>query len=700
MSNYKSKGINRMNNKMIYRFFVIIVLLLAVFPNSTFAQFELRWMTAGALHDFYGANGCETEAQNVSGSQQDGFQWPAIMQHQDMKAARGLWIGAKNFTDEKGEFYSFKVVTNGPRNPGFWPVFPETFRMVSKFEPTVVSVDGNLSFQKDVIIDEIDPALPADRMLEAVVNTQLGITFTRRIYQWSQQFNDNYMIYEYVFKNTGNVDADPEIELPNQSLEDVNVYFSYRNAVNKQVRYVIGNSTGWGKNTLNDTRGDGVKIDPPEERFRAQYCWHGYTAEKEVGYDNIGAPILNINSTAAPFNDPADTIGRLGGTQFMGVVTIHADKSTADPADDLRQPTTTTYENSDAPLFLAGANAFNKDKMATEYAFMTKGNMSPRHADLVEPSGDYAVQKTNPNLGNSGGFSFNNGYGLYNMAPGDSFRIVMAEGAAGMSYEEQIRVGRLFKAGQMTPEAKNREVMKGRDSIFQTFRRAIENYQAGFSIPLPPMPPKTFDVNSGGDRISLVWTVDESDPNPPTSFQIYRALGNYYAPYEMIAEVDPSARSYDDKDVIRGFSYFYYFVAVGSGQSGGPATPAGRLHSGRYYTQTYDPATLQRQAGERLSDIRIVPNPYNISAKGSVRFPGTIDEDKLAFYNIPGECTIQIYTELGELIKTIEHTNGSGDEYWYSVTSSNQLIVSGIYVALIRDHKTGEKHIAKFVIIR
>jgi hypothetical protein len=689
-----------MNNKIVIRFCIITLLLLLSFPSSTFAQWELRWMTAGALHDFYGANGCETEAQNVSGNQQDGFQYPAIMQHQDMKAARGMWLGAKNFTDEKGEFYSFKVVTNGPRNPAFWGVYPQSFTLKSKFEPPVVTVDGNQSFQKDVIVDEVDPSLPADRVLEAVVNTQLGLTFTRRIYQWSQQFNDNYMVYEYIFKNTGNVDADEEIELPNNTLEDVNIYFSYRNAVNQQVRYVIGNSTGWGKNTMNDARGDGVKPDPEGERFRAQYSWHGYTAEKEVGYDNIGAPILNITSTAAPYNDPADTIGRLGGTQFMGIVTLHADKSAVDNTDDVLQPSTTTYENSDSPLFLAGANAFNKDRMATEYAWMTKGHMSPRHADLVEPSGDYAKQNQNPNLGNSGGFSINNGYGLYTLAPGDSFRIVMAEGAAGMSYEEQVRIGKLFKAGQMSPEAKNREVMKSRDSIFQTFRRAIENYQSDFNIPQAPMPPKTFDVSSGGDRISLTWSVDESDPNPPVSFQVYRALGNYYAPYEMIAEVDAASRSYDDKEVIRGFSYFYYMVAVGASQAGGAATPAGRLHSGRYYTQTYDPATLQRQAGEKLSDIRIVPNPYNISAKGSVRFPGTIDEDKIAFYNIPGECTIQIYTELGELVKTIEHTNGSGDEYWYSVTSSNQLVVSGIYVALIRDHKTGEKHIAKFVIIR
>lgn len=80
-----------------------------------------------------------------------------------------------------------------------------------------------------------------------------------------------------------------------------------------------------------------------------------------------------------------------------------------------------------------------------------------------------------------------------------------------------------------------------------------------------------------------------------------------------------------------------------------------------------------------------------------LRYPQ--EPDKIGFLNIPGECTIKIYTESGELIKTIEHTNGSGDEYWNSVTSSNQVVVSGVYIAVITT-PSGDKVIKKFVIIR
>ena len=111
-----------------------------------------------------------------------------------------------------------------------------------------------------------------------------------------------------------------------------------------------------------------------------------------------------------------------------------------------------------------------------------------------------------------------------------------------------------------------------------------------------------------------------------------------------------------------------------------------------------------------MSAIRVVPNPYIISSNintqqivtsqgvVSLRIPGA--PDRLAFYNIPGYCTIRIYTELGELVYTIEHKDGSGDAYWQSITSSNQVVVSGVYIAVIQDTKTGEMVRKKFVIIR
>jgi hypothetical protein len=695
------KLIDILNKFLTPLLFLPLIVLVFFSQDESYPQYKNQWMSVGSLHNWYSEIGCELEEAWVK-RQQYGMQWPAIYRYQDMQAAKGFWIGCKDFVDDKGNNFPYKVVTVGPRNPQFFAAYPIKFEMIAKFDPTIVSVDGVPSFQKDFTIDKKDETMKWDRMLLNVVNTQLGVTMERKIFQFSQQYNDNYIVQEYTFTNTGNTDDDEAIELPSTTIKDMYVFWTYRNSVNASVRYVIGNSTGWGKNTMNDARGDGVKIDPPGQQYRCQFSWHGYTAEKDVSYDNIGGPIWALNSNALVYNNPKDTIGRLGGTQFLGTLTLYADKSPTDKTDDITQPRTTSYEDSDSRLLLAGLdNAFNVDRMTQQYDFMSKGHQSPRHADLVEPSGDFAIQKTNPNLGNGGGFSFNNAYGPYTLAPGESITVILVEGAAGMNRADQIKYGVQFRAGQLSAEQKNRLVLdKGRDSLFLTFQRATEVFNNNWDMPQPPRPPVTFDVNSGGDRISLNWTLDGTDPNPPSGFRIYRAVGDYDEEYTLVASLDASARSFDDITVVRGFNYFYYMECVGADQPGGAGTPPGKLVSSRYYTQTYDPANLKRVAGEKLSDIRIVPNPYIVNASNDVRFPGTIDEDKIAFYNIPGNCTIKIYTELGELIKTIEHTDGSGDAYWYSVTSSNQIVVSGIYIAVITDNSTGEKHIAKFAVIR
>lgn len=683
--------------------FLLPLFAVLLLQSTSNAQFDNVWMNAGSLHNWYSSIGSEIEEGFVL-RQQYGMQWPAIYRSQDMQAARGWWIGAKNFTDETGTTFPYKVVTVGPRNPQFFAAYPIKMEIISKFEPTFVTVDGIPSYSKDVTIDEIDETMKWDRMIVNTVNTQLGITMERKIFQFSQQYNDNYIVYDYTFTNTGNTDADDEIELPGNNIQGFYTFWTYRNAVNQSVRYVIGNSTGWGKNTMNDARGDGrVDADNPNN-FRTQYSWHGYTTEKDVSYNNIGGPIWALNSNALTWNASDDTIGRLGATQFIGTLTLHADMSYNDQNDDQTQPSTTSYYDSDGILFLAGRdNAFNIDRMTQQYLKMAQGHIVPRHAEVITgvTSPDVvalANQTSNPFLSSGGGFSFDNAYGPYDIPFGESIRIVIVEGAAGMNRADQVKYGRQFKNGQISAADKNIQVIqKGKDSLFTTWERATANFQGNWDIPQPPLPPSTFDVSGGGDKIQLSWALRSGDPNPPEGIRIYRALGDYDKDYELIADLPASASSFEDVNVIRGFNYFYYMTSYRT-NPGGVATPSGGvLESSRYYTQTYDPTNLKRLPGNSMSDIRVVPNPF---VYNGIKFPGSLDEDKIAFYNVPGYCTIRIYTELGELVKVIEHTNGSGDEYWYNVTSSNQIVVSGIYIAVITNDKTGEKHISKFAVIR
>jgi hypothetical protein len=175
----------------------------------------------------------------------------------------------------------------------------------------------------------------------------------------------------------------------------------------------------------------------------------------------------------------------------------------------------------------------------------------------------------------------------------------------------------------------------------------------------------------------------------------------------LLKTLDKSALSYDDRTAVRGFEYFYHLIAVGKGSAnpGGGGTPAGvPLLSPRIATQTYDPAFFLTEKGPALlgnvaatlSKIRIVPNPF---VSGGRTFGGSL-ENSVQFFGIPGQCRIKIYTELGELIKEISHTNDSGSEPWNLTTSSNQTIVSGVYIAVFEDTQAGGKTIQKFVVIR
>jgi hypothetical protein len=704
---------------------IILVMLLATGSLSVQAQQQVKWMTAGSLHNWFSSLGCEIEVgRSASADQQDGLQWPAFYKYQDCQAAKGFWIGTTNFTDATNVAWPYKVVHVGPRVRGTGEFVPVQFEMVSKFAPPEITVNGALTEDKSVDNDRVDPTMAADRMIINVVNTSIGITMTRKIMQFSQQYHDNYMIYDYTFTNTGNTNADPAIELPNKTLTGVYFYWQFRYSPVADARYVIGNPTSWGKNAMNDTRGDGYLLPTTgqtdvddavnipgvytAQHMRLQYTYHGKFPPFTT-YDNLGGPIW------VPYYDKTDTTGRLGAPHFVGHVTIHADKSPTDSTDDMTQPRTTSYEGSDEPN-TSGNSEFNGTKMQSEYTeWIQRGHLFPRHVWLIEPAGKFNAPTGDPSFpaphapgAAGGGYSSADGYGPYTLAPGQSIHIVIAEGAAGLSRERAIAIGRAFKAGQLGPTApglaiqKNDSVLTGKDSLFQTFRRAIGNYRSGYGIPSSPPPPSSFAVTNG-DPIDLRWDMaDPSDPNI-AGFKIYRATGRYDGEYVLAHRAGPTDRSYQDATALRGVANYYYIVTIGdpSRNTGAGLTPRDTLYSNRIYTQTYAPAYFKAKypAGQSMDSIRIVPNPYVLSSNSvSLRFDG--EPDKIAFYNIPGRCRISVYTELGELIHEMDHTDGSGDEYWKSVTSSRQIIVSGIYIVVFQNLDTGLRSMRKLAVIR
>ena len=633
---------------------------------------EVQWLAVGELHDWFHSAGCEIEVgrRHLITDQQDGLRWPATFIYQDVKAAKGLWIGCKNFNDPvAGKTYDYKVVHVGPRVLDESNEFmAEKFELWGKQDHAMVYVDGLPAGKLDYLerVDYVKEDLPADRILYNVVHTSMGITMTRKIYAFVNKHHNNYFIYEYVFKNDGIIDL--KGTKINQTLQDVMIFFQYRYAPTREAcaygYYWMPQPATWGESTMNDV----IYNDPDTgEPFRALISWLGKHSKWAGPGDNIGAPAYL-------------TDGHLGAAQFVGVLDLHADKSPHDASDDINQPYTATAVDSDDPLN-SGNSQYNASQMADEYIqFMMAGRPAKSHAEQV---GDgFADQFGNT----AGGFSQAQGFGPYTMAPGDSIYIAYVEAVAGLSREKCYEIGAKWLANPKNYNStKNQWVMTGRDSLIKTFKRAKANYESDFDIPEAPPAPNRFEVSSGGDRIFLQWA-DNADGwvgkirgNKMVGYRVYRAIHTPDTTYEKIFECGPGTENpeivheFEDKSARRGFDYYYYVTTFDDG-----STEDGVLESSKYYTMTNEPASLRRPPGTSLESIRIVPNPYNKKAR-DWQF-GISAPDRVLFVNLPPFCDIKIYTERGDLIKTIHHTDSSGDEPWNLNTDARQVIVSGIYL--------------------
>ncbi|UCF64123.1 MAG: hypothetical protein JSW33_16415, partial [bacterium] len=232
-----------MGIKNVYQFRFNIFLILVILGIPQLSKAQHKWMAVGSLHNYYSEMGSEIEHGRRE-TQQDGLVWPAHLPWQDNQAAKGFWIGCKNFTDERGDLYEYKVITVGPRSKGEGEFFPTELKLVSQIDLPKTLVNDVVTIGKSIVVDEVDPALLATMMIVNKTNTLLGLSMERRMMGFSIPGHDNYIVNEYIFTNTGNVDDDAEIELPNNTLTDVWFFYQFRWASCFQSRYIIGNGTG------------------------------------------------------------------------------------------------------------------------------------------------------------------------------------------------------------------------------------------------------------------------------------------------------------------------------------------------------------------------------------------------------------------------------------------------------------------------
>ena len=589
----------------------------------------------------------------------------------------------------------------------------------------------------------------ADQVIDVTNKYIYDITLRRHVLSWGQNFNDNYVIYDLEFTNVGGQTYDSLYILLDQNM--YNMQFS--NGQNPQPA-----SSNQFQNTYTWLHYHGGRASDTSTTFcdgavpGKLRVYYEYSADDpDKGGDQMGAPA-----------EPAQE-GRLTGALMDFISVLHASKEAYDTTnpgadtDDFLQPRV-TYPGNDTKISSSYQSGSDQYGSASFWAIIGGfSNNNPMSGDTF--SGTH--HGLNPDeLGVTNFFEYAGGskssnqalmhlaFGPYHMSPGQRIHIVYASGAAGIGEKLAKKVGAewLNKTISDPPNepnnntgwlpsnfefpqgatqwdiSKDKWVSMGIDSVMLAAYRAKWNFDHNYMIPQDPPPPAKIEATASANHIEINWTDPQAEQMSNfAGYRIMRRISRYdtvfYEPVYNSDANDKAASSKDehtflDTTIRSGANYSYYVQAKAlidpNEPNADPTTRGKIIFSSRLFVQDnssgtpvlYPPVLPQ----DDLSKIRVVPNPYNISdplVSGSTY--GVDTQGRLIYFlNLPAVCTIKIFTENGDLVKTIDHTSPggpSGSAQWNLDTSSGQLVSSGIYVAVFQTPNGGTSY-QKFVIVR
>jgi hypothetical protein len=195
----------------------------------------------------------------------------------------------------------------------------------------------------------------------------------------------------------------------------------------------------------------------------------------------------------------------------------------------------------------------------------------------------------------------------------------------------------------------------------------------------------------------------------PLKYFVPLAADHYNSEYQFADGTTRRVMRFYDLGAKKGANYYYAVSAFDDGSQNLYGFEPGTSLEGDRFQPAYGGLAVTPFGGGPdflVNPVAVVPNPW---AEGAHQWAS--DPNRIMFDNLPGLCTLKIYTETGDRVTTIEHTNLSNEEYWYMRNMDNQRVESGIYILavlngkkvnLVTDEVIGElpDSFVKFVIIR
>ncbi len=642
-------------------------------------------------------------------------------QYLDAFAGAGFRLSTTNWIDPLDTLHT--VAIYGPTND-FMPigkvVVPMTNYIRYKF-PKQVSDFNEVKLED---FGTYDPTqfndVSYDQMVEVTTENILGVQIHRKILVWSQNLNDNYVIVDVIFTNISS-DTLKDFYI-NMESNGVNTYRSNGSNPTPQSSERPNFATTW-QHYYGGRIGDTMRV------------FYEYSADDpEMPGDNMGSPATSQG-------------GRLVNANFVYYAILHASKEPyADEAgdfDDFLQPKI-TYIGTATRIPYNDQNDLYGDKnywaIRGEYSNFFpmsgatwEGTFHGGNSDELGTP-DYSNfpagtrQGTNSKLYSS--------FGPYVFEPGKKIHIAYASGFTGLSLKMAKQVGEKWLKGTLEnppnmpnsrtgwlPEnfafpadatemdlIKDRWVSSGIDSVMLSAWRAKWNFDHDYKIPQAPPPPSEISITGLGDGVEIIWSDLEAEQMPNfDGYRIMRRISNqdtafYESVYESGAEDKADEHLFKDQTVLFGGQYYYYIQAKAKiAENDLNADPQSRgkiIYSSRLLDPNIYWINPPHHSTDDMSQIRITPNPYNINDP-LLKTYGFTDQRGIIFFNLPGTVTIKIYTENGDLVQTIDHDSPvkSGSVTWDMITSSQQVISSGVYIAVFQK-PGGEVAYQKFLVVR
>jgi len=308
---------------------LILIFLLVFFPMSGVHAQVAKMVKVGKAEARIYDHGCQSEdvyehsmvayyrGSYVTFSDEYQTMWPGGL----LKSA-GLFFGARNWVDTTGHRWDAYVTGSCTRKREldiYQFAVPDEegylIRRYMRYPLPQIIIDGiHTEDPFPTSGDEVAPGKiwgTADIMVESNVRLSMGLDVKQRVLAWSQPGHDDYVIWDWTFVNTGNVDRDDAIELPEQTLEDVYITRVPEAAIN-----------GTGSNKVFPTFAGTTKKENPDNRL-------SYPQDDDSLRIDYVTPLRagGLSRDSYGFNVSAGQWTILNGARFGGSAVLFAPKS-------------------------------------------------------------------------------------------------------------------------------------------------------------------------------------------------------------------------------------------------------------------------------------------------------------------------------------------------------------------------------------